>query len=89
MQCINQSFIINGCRIQLMLKKIFRNKLLTHYKKWDIHIKIRGEIGRTEVIKVLPDGKFEAIADNGEMMMQEDGDVDVRCQICVRCSEFD
>ena len=27
-------------------------------------IRQRGEIGRTEVIKILPDGKFESVADN-------------------------
>jgi hypothetical protein len=30
----------------------------------------RGEIGRTEAIKVLPDGKFEAVGIEEEMMMR-------------------
>jgi hypothetical protein len=34
------------------------------------------EIGRTEAIKVLPDGKFEAVVIEEEMMMRGD----IRCE---------
>ena len=34
------------------------------YQKMGYTIKERGAIGRTEIIKVLPNGKFEAVADN-------------------------
>jgi len=33
-------------------------------QKMDYVIIDRGKIGRTEVLKVLPDNKFEAVADN-------------------------
>ncbi len=33
-------------------------------QKMGYTIKQRGGIGRTEVIKILPDKKFEAVADN-------------------------
>ena len=49
---------------ELYVEKGFSSTLLTALKGMGYTIKERGAIGRTEIIKVLPDGKFEAVADN-------------------------
>ena len=48
----------------LDVEKGFPGSVREALKKMGYTIKQRGGIGRTEVIKVLPDGKFEVIADN-------------------------
>jgi gamma-glutamyltranspeptidase/glutathione hydrolase len=49
---------------QLDVEKTFPQATRTALEKMGYKIKERGSIGRTEVIKVLPDGRFEAVADN-------------------------
>ncbi len=48
----------------LEIEKGFPENISESLKGMGYKIKQRREIGRTEVIKVLPDGKFEAIGDN-------------------------
>lgn len=45
-------------------EKGFPQTVVTALQKMGYTTRLRGAIGRTEVIKVLPDGKFEAVADN-------------------------
>ncbi|MCB0775589.1 MAG: gamma-glutamyltransferase [Chitinophagaceae bacterium] len=45
-------------------EKGFPESAVTALQKMGYTTRLRGAIGRTEVIKVLPDGKFEAVADN-------------------------
>ncbi len=49
---------------QVDAEKNFPKSTLDTLQKMGYTIKERGGIGRTEVIKVLPDGKLEAVADN-------------------------
>ena len=48
----------------LSLEKNFPSETREALEKMGYRIKYRSAIGRTEVIKVLPDGKFEGVADN-------------------------
>lgn len=48
---------------QIDVEKTFPQETKTALQKLGYKIVERGSIGRTEVIKVLPDGKFEAVAD--------------------------
>lgn len=48
----------------LYVEKDFAMELRENLKKMGYFIRQRSAIGRTEIIKVLPDGRFEAIADN-------------------------
>jgi gamma-glutamyltranspeptidase/glutathione hydrolase len=48
----------------LEIEKGFPENTLESLKGMGYKIKQQKEIGRTEVIKVLPDGKFEAVGDN-------------------------
>jgi gamma-glutamyltranspeptidase / glutathione hydrolase len=48
----------------LSLEKNFPAKTREALEKMGYRIKYRSAIGRTEVIKVLPNGKFEGVADN-------------------------
>lgn len=45
-------------------EKGFPEPVVSALQKMGYTTRLRGTIGRTEVIKVLPDGKFEAVADN-------------------------
>ena len=49
---------------QLDVEKTFPQATRDALMKMGYKIVERGSIGRTEVIKVLPNGKFEAVADN-------------------------
>jgi gamma-glutamyltranspeptidase / glutathione hydrolase len=49
---------------ELMVEKNFPASVREALQKMGYSIKERGAIGRTETIKVLPSGKFEAVADN-------------------------
>ncbi|MEJ0103513.1 MAG: gamma-glutamyltransferase [Bacteroidota bacterium] len=49
---------------QVFVEKSFPDEVEEALKKMGYAIGERGGIGRTEVIKALPDGKFEAVADN-------------------------
>ena len=49
---------------QVDAERNFPKSVLDTLQKMGYTIKERGGIGRTEVIKVLPDGKLEAVADN-------------------------
>jgi gamma-glutamyltranspeptidase / glutathione hydrolase len=49
---------------ELFVEKGFAAEAKAALQKMGYTIRERGAIGRTEVIKVLPDGKLEAIADN-------------------------
>ncbi len=49
---------------QIDVEKSFPHATREALEKMGYKIKQRGAIGRTEVIKVLPDGRFEAVADN-------------------------
>lgn len=46
------------------VERSFPKNILDSLQKMGYAINERGNIGRTEVIKVLPDGKLEAVADN-------------------------
>ncbi len=48
----------------LSLEKNFPAETREALEKMGYRIKYRSAIGRTEVIKILPDGKFEGVADN-------------------------
>ncbi len=48
----------------LYIERKFSQEIKEGLKKMGYGLKERGGIGRTEVIKVLADGKFEAVADN-------------------------
>ncbi len=48
----------------LHIEKGFAENIKTGLEKIGYTIQQRSAIGRTEIIKVLPDGKFEAVADN-------------------------
>lgn len=48
----------------LDVEKGFPVSVRNELEKMGYKLKERGAIGRTEIIKVLPDGKFEAVADN-------------------------
>jgi gamma-glutamyltranspeptidase/glutathione hydrolase len=49
---------------QVDIEKDFPMKTFGSLQKMGYNLIDRGNIGRTEVIKVLPDKKFEAVADN-------------------------
>lgn len=49
---------------QIDVEKTFPKDTKAALEKMGYKIVQRGSIGRTEVIKVLPDGRFEAVADN-------------------------
>ena len=49
---------------QIDVERTFPQATKAALEKMGYKIKERGAIGRTEVIKVLPDGRFEAVADN-------------------------
>ena len=49
---------------ELMVEKNFSQPVQEALRKMGYSVKERGAIGRTETIKVLPNGKFEAVADN-------------------------
>ena len=49
---------------ELYVEKNFPLSVRDALQKMGYTIKERGAIGRTEIIKVLPNGKFEAVADN-------------------------
>ncbi len=49
---------------QIDIERTFPQATKAALEKMGYKIKERGAIGRTEVIKVLPDGRFEAVADN-------------------------
>jgi gamma-glutamyltranspeptidase/glutathione hydrolase len=49
---------------ELMVERSFPQATKEALEKMGYKIVTRGAIGRTEVIKVLPDGKFEAVADS-------------------------
>lgn len=49
---------------QIDIEKTFPQQTRTALEKMGYKIAGRGSIGRTEVIRVLPDGSFEAVADN-------------------------
>lgn len=63
MQFINQNFITNGY-LTVDLERGFPQAVKEALQKMGYTIYERGSIGRTEIIKVLPNGKFEAVADN-------------------------
>lgn len=48
----------------LAVEKGFPDSVRLALEKMGYQLKERSAIGRTEIIKVLPDGKFEAVADN-------------------------
>ena len=49
---------------KLDVEKGFPQPVIDALTKMGYIINQRGAIGRTEIIKVLPNGKFEAVADN-------------------------
>ena len=49
---------------EIYVEKGFDAAVIEQLKAMGYKVNIRGQIGRTEVIKVLPNKKFEAIADN-------------------------
>lgn len=49
---------------EIYVEKGFNAAVIEQLKAMGYKVNIRGQIGRTEVIKVLPNKKFEAIADN-------------------------
>ncbi len=49
---------------ELFVEKTFSADVKLALEKMGYKVTQRGSIGRTEVIKVLPDGRFEAVADN-------------------------
>jgi gamma-glutamyltranspeptidase/glutathione hydrolase len=49
---------------QIDVEKSFPKNTGDALQKMGYKIVERGSIGRTEVIKILPDGSFEAVADN-------------------------
>lgn len=49
---------------EIYAEKGFPDSLVEELKAMGYKVTIRGRIGRTEVIKVLPNKKFEAVADN-------------------------
>jgi gamma-glutamyltranspeptidase / glutathione hydrolase len=49
---------------ELMVEKNFPQSVQDALQKMGYSVKQRGAIGRTETIRVLPNGKFEAVADN-------------------------
>ena len=48
---------------EIFVEKDFPEQLMDQLKKMGYKITVRGQIGRTELIKIHPDGKIEAIAD--------------------------
>lgn len=48
----------------IMVEKGFAEPTKNALEKMGYTVQYRGAIGRTEIIKVLPNGKFEAVADN-------------------------
>jgi gamma-glutamyltranspeptidase/glutathione hydrolase len=49
---------------QIFIEKNFPQEARAALQKMGYKLTERGAIGRTEVIKVLPDGRFEAVADS-------------------------
>jgi len=49
---------------EIFVEKGFPDTVMTQLKAMGYKITVREQIGRTEVIKVLPNKKFEAVADN-------------------------
>jgi gamma-glutamyltranspeptidase / glutathione hydrolase len=49
---------------ELYVEKGFPQRVQEELIKMGYKITVRGNIGRTEIIKILPNGKFEAVADN-------------------------
>ena len=49
---------------EIYAEKGFPDKIVEELKGMGYKVTVRGKIGRTEVIKVLPNKKFEAVADN-------------------------
>jgi gamma-glutamyltranspeptidase/glutathione hydrolase len=48
---------------EIMVEKDFPAAVIEELKAMGYKVSVRGTIGRTEVIKVLPNGKFEAVGD--------------------------
>lgn len=48
---------------EIMVEKDFPATVIEELKTMGYKVSVRGTIGRTEVIKVLPNGKFEAVGD--------------------------
>ncbi|HKP32247.1 MAG TPA: gamma-glutamyltransferase, partial [Chitinophagaceae bacterium] len=48
---------------EIAVERDFPEQLIDQLKKMGYKITIRGQIGRTEVIMIHPNGKIEAIAD--------------------------
>ena len=49
---------------QIDIESTFPMETRTALEKMGYRFNVRGGIGRTEVIRVLPNGRFEAVADN-------------------------
>jgi gamma-glutamyltranspeptidase / glutathione hydrolase len=49
---------------EVYVEKGFSTEVIEQLKAMGYKVNVRGQIGRTEVIKVLPNKKFEAVADN-------------------------
>ena len=47
----------------ISIERNFPPAIIEGLKKMGYNIRMRSAIGRTELIKVLPDGRFEAVAD--------------------------
>jgi gamma-glutamyltranspeptidase/glutathione hydrolase len=48
---------------ELMVEKDFPQSVRDQLQQMGYKIVVRGAIGRTEVIRILPDGSFEAVGD--------------------------
>ncbi|HUR10144.1 MAG TPA: gamma-glutamyltransferase, partial [Flavitalea sp.] len=48
---------------EIDVERDFPKDVIAGLQKLGYKVVIRGQIGRTEVIRILPDGKIEAIAD--------------------------
>lgn len=68
---LTTSQAVNGAKFhhqwlpdEVFIEPAFPQDLQSALQKMGYKVTLRGPIGRTEVIKVLPDGRFEAVADN-------------------------